>query len=65
VSDLLERKLLNDLSEAQVSEFLGAPDSKEADHWDYEIRPENASFETLFVTFKDGKVTKSELRSNP
>jgi hypothetical protein len=65
VSDLLERKLLDDLSEAQVLGLLGTPDSKESSHWDYEIRPENASFETLFVTFKDGKVTKSELRSNP
>jgi len=65
VSDLLDRKLLAGASEEQVVQLLGPPDSKESKCWDYEIRPENASFETLFVTFKDGKVTKCELHSNP
>ncbi|MBS2004879.1 MAG: hypothetical protein JST44_25435, partial [Cyanobacteria bacterium SZAS LIN-5] len=65
VHDLIDRKLLTDLTEKKVFELLGAPDSKEGTHWDYEIRPESASFETLFVYFENGKVVKYELKANP
>ncbi len=65
VHNLIDRKLLANLTEERVVELLGNPDSKEGTHWDYEIRPENASFETLFVWFENGKVTKCELKTNP
>jgi len=65
VHDLIDRGILTGLPEDKVSKLLGAPDSKESNHWDYEIRPENASFETLFVIFENGKVSKCELKSNP
>ncbi|CAN5209056.1 hypothetical protein BH10CYA1_BH10CYA1_43340 [soil metagenome] len=65
LSDLLDRKLLIGLSEAEITQLLGPCDSKESNHWDYEIEPENASFETLFVKFANGKVFKCEVRSNP
>jgi hypothetical protein len=65
VQDLVDRKLVAELTEAKVSQLLGEPDSKESNHWDYEIRPENASFETFFVYFENGKVSKYEVKTNP
>jgi hypothetical protein len=65
VSDLIDRKLLVGLSEQQVVKLLGTPDWKKPDYLGYEIRPETASFETLYANLKDGKVSKCELHSNP
>jgi hypothetical protein len=66
VSNLIDRRLLIGLSKQQVQHLLGPSESNESpDYFDYDIPPDNASFETLFVFFKNDKVSKCELRSNP
>jgi hypothetical protein len=65
VSDLIDRQLLVGLSEQQVINLLGKPDWKKPDYLGYEIRPETASYQTLFANIKNGKVSQCELHSNP
>jgi hypothetical protein len=65
VSDLIDRQLLMGLSEQQVINLLGTPDWKKPDYLGYEIRPETASYKTLFANLKNGEISKCELHSNP
>jgi hypothetical protein len=62
---LTEGKLTIGLTKKQIIDLLGKPDGDQRDDvWDWDIRPDSASFETLILTFKNGRVVKCEHHIN-